>query len=701
MRPRPSDTPPDYTGPVPRRNPLILAAFAATTLLSTWLALGPASPDFGGLEAKAARFAAVLLILLESLPVLACVWLGAAGLGWPLQRVLKPTGPAAWVLQIALGLGTLLLAWWLLAWVGFLSPVTAWGVPAVGILFLLAQAFSDRFADPAPSSALPLQLPPALLLAAPALGLLLAAAAAPPGTLWRVEALAYDVTSYHLQIPREWLAAGGMIPLRHNVYSFLPGLIESAYASLGAMRGGTIHAVYASQLFHASLAVFAAVTIGAAVLQLTSTRAAIAAAAAFLSIPWVLVTGSLAYNEMATLAFAAAALALVLDPRGVTPRTAAAVGFLLGTAALAKPTAGPMLAVPLGLVLLIRLLPDYRRALAAAGVAAAAGLLTLTPYFARNYAWTGNPVFPFATATLGTGHWDDELADRWDRGHGLSWSGEPRLEALDRQFLRNAGYGALGGHATPRETRNVARFTREGGVPVFWLAVALAAALTLRSPPLRREAGTMLVVVLLQLTFWLLATHLQSRFLVATLLPACVILGLGVHAVPIARAAHVAATIVVLLLYLGSQLVLVTQTRPFPTERGAVAAPLYAWIDTLDTVARHPLDDLPAGPRGAHAYLVADTMGLLYIDTPFTYHTAFDESLLGDILRETGGDPARVTASFRSRGITHVWTHWSELARLHATYGFDDAVTETTLRAIAADWRIVEDHPGVTLYALP
>jgi hypothetical protein len=40
-------------------------------------------------------------------------------------------------------------------------------------------------------------------------------------------------------------------------------------------------------------------------------------------------------------------------------------------------------------------------------------------------------------------------------------------------------------------------------------------------------------------------------------------------------------------------------------------------------------------------------------------------------------------------GVTHVWVHWSELRRLHATYGFDADVTEATLSAMIRDgkWR--------------
>lgn len=75
------------------------------------------------------------------------------------------------------------------------------------------------------------------MVGVPGAAMLVVAAACPPGTLWRVEALGYDTLSYHLQIPREWVTAGGMVELEHNVYSYLPGLMESAFAGLMVMRG--------------------------------------------------------------------------------------------------------------------------------------------------------------------------------------------------------------------------------------------------------------------------------------------------------------------------------------------------------------------------------------------------------------------------------------------------------------------------------
>ena len=44
-----------------------------------------------------------------------------------------------------------------------------------------------------------------------------------PGALWKpLDPHPYDVTSYHLQVPREWYELGRIEPLRHNMFSYFP-----------------------------------------------------------------------------------------------------------------------------------------------------------------------------------------------------------------------------------------------------------------------------------------------------------------------------------------------------------------------------------------------------------------------------------------------------------------------------------------------
>lgn len=703
----------------------------------------------------AVKFAASLYLIFEASPVLAAMWLGAAGWGYPLRR-LVPMGAGGATVQLALGMAVMLLLNWLLAWAGWLHGWSAWGLCTVGAVGLAAQAVVNRHRLGAGAWWGDSGLPWPLVLAALPVGVMLVAATCPPGTLWRVEAYGYDVLSYHLQLPRQWLELGAMQGLHHNVYSYLPSLVEAAYMQIGAMRGSIHQTVYTCQLFHASLGVLAAAAVGEAVAARANRTAGAIAGAAMLAVPWMLITGSLAYNEMAMLAMGGGAIRVALDPAaGRSWRGAAAAGLLLGAATLAKLTAGLLLAIPVGVLLATGLnqvdadqpRPPWRSSVGLAAIAALAGLLTLTPYFIRNAVWTGNPVFPFATSLLGYGHWDEQLAQRWDRGHGLTvdetggnssgnsgvggdsashsgggattsgGGGDSAMVALARQWLFNTGYGAVGGHATPVESRNIARFDTEGGVPVWGLAVGASFVFLLCLPGWRRVALAMGMLLALQVIIWMALTHLQSRFLMPTLLPGAILIGLGSAQLDQRTRREqrwmtpllVSGMILVLTALSFSQLM--SQTIPLTLEDGRrVRASPGLLIDSLGDPTRgrpglaggHPINQLPAS---SCTLLVADNARLFYIRRPFVYHSAFDASPLGRMIRQAQGDPEAVNLLLKQEGITHVWVHWGELDRLHATYGYDPDVTRETLsRLIASGWRQVPlsvDTRTASLYALP
>ena len=694
----------------------VLAAAAALSGATLWLATqGGVTPQ------QPAAIAAVLYLVIDAAPLVMGFWLAAAGLGFPLRLWLLRGAARPWPAQLALGAAMLLQLSWAMAWAGLLTRTGALALLGVGTAGAVAQAVEFQVRSRG-KLALPDRVPWSLMLWAAPATLMVVAACCPPGTLWRVEALGYDVLSYHLQLPREWLAAGGLSGLHHNVYSYLPNLVESGYLLLGAARGGVLEAVYACQLLHVSFALLAAWSLAAIASRYGEADdgavGGATAGAALLATPWVLITATLAYNEMVVLALGGVALLVALDQPAERWRGAAAVGALAGAATLAKLPAGPMVALPLGVILLLRLNhtqrwrqpPSWGAAWRLAAIAAAAGLLMLSPYLARNAVWTGNPLFPFTTHTLGLGHWDGTLAQRWEQAHGLTPTtgvGE-RAAALIERWLFSSGYGGIAGAAQEREARNVAQFDTGDGFPLLWCAVAVGAVLAWLQRPTRRLAVGMLLMLVMQLTFWLTATHLQSRFLVPTLLPGGVLLGVGSAAlrgrVRPRRWWAFPSLAVFLVSSLGAWSFVQFASEPLP-----------AWvaIDSLGDgrpmpdgrrrgfVGWHQLNDLPDGSK---ALIVADNSRLLYIRIPIIYNSAFDANPLGEIVRRQDRDPAAVTRELRGDGVTHVWVDWSELRRLHNTYGFDADVTEAWLRdaAKAAGWSLVfGDGQAVSLFELP
>ncbi len=659
----------------------------------------------------------VFKVIAGALPVLAALWIGAAGYGYALRRLCIHKPGRYFIEELAIGMVCLLLVNWIVAWGGWLSQTGAIAVFGAGALLNLLKFLPSKTGKSVERQTF--TIPWSVVLLMPGLAMLLVAACCPPGTLWRVEAFGYDVTSYHLQLPREWLASSKMLGLEHNVYSFLPSLIEGGYLLIGVLSGSVVSAVYTCQLFHVSLGLLAAATIGKTVANRSNTTAGVGAAAMFLAVPWILITASMAYNEMGVLAFAAAAMLILFSNHGNTRSGAVLIGLLVGAATLCKLTAGAMFAIPIGLILLFNLnrsqsttaeQQDAKRihAVQLALIAAIVGSLTLSPYFIRNYSQTGNPIFPFAAETLGAGHWDEQLVQRWDTAHGLSPKHEGKPTALTRQWLLNTGYGAVGGRITPRETQNIARFDREGGVPILWIVVAVAAILCFINKSTRRLAAALLFMLTIQVGFWLFATHMQSRFLIPTLLPACLLAGLGYDRLTTltkAKAPTIAPVIgsaVLIALIAVSYTTFASQTRtiPDPATGEPLQTPIWMAVDAPLDSADHPINRLPENSK---VLLVADNSGLLYLKPTIVYASAFDEAPLGKFIREADGDPQVVNKLLRGQGITHIWVHWAELDRLHNTYGHDPDVTHATLnQLIATGWQPVDTvGQTATLYVLP
>jgi hypothetical protein len=143
-----------------------------------------------------------------------------------------------------------------------------------------------------------------------------------------------------------------------------------------------------------------------------------------------------------------------------------------------------------------------------------------------------------------------------------------------------------------------------------------------------------------------------------------------------------------------------TRTITDPVTGEPLQSPLWLAIDAPVQNADYPINRLPADSK---TLMVADNSGLLYLQRPIVYASAFDEAPLGKVIRAAGGDPDAVNVALLAEGVTHVWVHWAELHRLHSTYGHDPDVTVQKLETlIATGWLPVETvGRSATLFVLP
>ncbi len=529
--------------------------------------------------------------------------------------------------------------------------------PVVAILLLagVVAALAGRDLKALLSRGRDLLAHPAVAIVAPLAAVLLVAASFPPGLLWPSEAKGYDALEYHLQVPREWLDAGAIRALPHNLYSYLPLNFEMLTLGVFTLRGGPFEGMLGAQWLHASFAIGTALLLSLWTGARTGSPAAGAAAAcAYLAVPWNLVTASLAYNEQAAAFLGLSALVLLWEGP-MTHRVMAAAGLCAGAAVGTKLTAAGFLFLPaLAAAAAFRdreegaaRTPAKRLALAAL-VFCAAGLLVHVPYLARNAAWTKNPVFPFATRVLGRAHWGETEEWRFINGHFPRASAGERVAAVWTRGLGDSGYG------------------------LAWLAaVAAGLGLALSKRPTRALAGGAAVFAGMQILFWLSATHLQPRFLQPLTIPLSLCAGLGAAALPGRFAWPAAAALGVgHALWHGALLNRGSENASPPSAAEALADPRF-------------LADRFEGLRDRKPLLIGEARAF-YLPTACIYADPFETSPFAREWRRAKGDPAAVLDALRQSGVTLVIANWDEAERLRKTYGLDPEVTRENLRKLVA-----------------
>ncbi len=677
----------------------------------------------GSIDPIGAITVAVLATIQSGLPAALYV-LGAWGLGG-IARAGFSRSPEASAIQLGVGLGLMLSISHGLGVLGVLNPATAIGTVGIGLVLGLVQVLRSEALRSGQARA-PMtwsSVGPAMSWL-PAMSLLLVASASPPGWLWASEFGGYDALSYHLQLPQEWIAAGQIKPVSHNVYSYLPSYVESAYVHLahltlapsdigsdemqGGLLGGTGWRALIPHYLHAMLAIASAwlvrrLTICLLVERCESDEArnrldtlAWFAGALVLSTPWVIVVGSLAYNEMAVVALATAAIIVAISP-GLHPLARGVlIGWIVGVACGAKPTALFLVGGPVGVVLVgswflgrwsqgrgsgVEGREGESRSVGMLGVVmcvgCVAGLVALSPWLIRNAMSGGNPVFPHLTGVFGEAHWSSEQVARYAGAHRFDGSILDRLAlaALPEQ-------GSYRGMSHPQ-------WLAFWGVALFGIVVAM----------LRREtrrAGVLVAVALVGgLASWLAFTHIQSRFLLPLIPPAMLAVVLGAWSLHADR--RIGARVLlgaVVLQAMASGFIFFTQRDGAPNLLTSVGPGYFSGDHARLLLGETPqreradrlrgLEELGQVPPSAWmnlmlepgevVYMIGDATPF-YIRPPVLYHTTWDTSPLGTLIRESPDDPDAWTRGLRRSGVRYVDISFGELDRLSRDGWYDPIVT--------------------------
>jgi 4-amino-4-deoxy-L-arabinose transferase-like glycosyltransferase len=204
-----------------------------------------------------------------------------------------------------------------------------------------------------------------------------------------------DATAYHLTAPRDWLATGHMFPVWWDLGPFQPFSVEMHYALAFVIGGGG-----GAVLVGALIAGYSAMCIYGLTRDLYGSTAAAWAALLWVAQGMFLWEATGGFVELALSAFVAlAAMHLVAFAGSRRMSDAAWAGLAAGLGMGTK--FHGLLFVPVFAVVAAVVTggPSVRRAVAlgTVGVVALVGI----PWYIHDWTTTGNPVYPFYSATLG------------------------------------------------------------------------------------------------------------------------------------------------------------------------------------------------------------------------------------------------------------------------------------------------------------
>lgn len=339
-------------------------------------------------------------------------WLGVAA--WLGNRLLRRWFPEAArdggeeaILSAGIGLGALALAATALAAAGLLRPV-AIGLAGLGALVALALTGSAADVSGRATGAAAacrdtvtgrlrtalrgdeVFFVPALALCVASLALHVPGILAPP--------IAFDEMSYQLALPRLYLANHGFVNTPFNHLSYLPQNVNMLFA-IGLATGGLV----AAKLFSLTLGVLAACAVFVFGRRWVGGKAALAAAAFFALTPVVGNQFRLAITDLGAGFYEFTGLLLLvrwLQEPGRS-RTLLLSSVFWGLALGTKYTAIPGYAIALSLIVGAHLSRrEWSRVPGSVGRFALPALLLWSPWLAKDWWYTGNPVAPLLSTVV-------------------------------------------------------------------------------------------------------------------------------------------------------------------------------------------------------------------------------------------------------------------------------------------------------------
>jgi len=489
-------------------------------------------------------------------------------------------------------------------------------------------------------------------------------------------ATSVDELTYHLEVPRQMLAAGGQVLFRDNIYAYYPQFGEMFFLFALPISGK-----HGANLFHTIFAFLCGLAIYGLLRPHVSRPHAILGVTIFCSVPTAMVVGSWAYVDLTFTFYVLLALAALIQYTETRDRPWLILTTLFAGACLSVKYTGLQTALLLSLLVLIEHLFRKRKSVPlAAGLIVAGTLLVGSPYLVRNWYLTGWPMFPFQTGPF-------QLAP------DVNWDGE-RAQLLYSFFTSfgTAQEGIWGLLQAPVRVFVSARFydlrLYEGiAGPVFLLTPFLV--WRIRKEP---SVALLSLFALLFIGYWTVTTQ-QVRFLLPVLAPLSVILAIGVDRWRHPLLQKLAWVLVIFNLVLGVNQML--KVEPFGLLTGEEPLEQYR-TRLMPLYPVYQSTNQHLGDQDLVAMLGSSNVGYL-MHRPWRGDFLFELFRIQKLL-EAGGGPEEIRAFLKSLDATHILLN--EYLVAHPVAGLTASERQRLGDFLSRETRLIDRKGNYALYKL-
>jgi len=534
-----------------------------------------------------------------------------------------------------------------------------------------------------------------------------------------VPPLDYDALEYHLGLPAQFYRSGGIHPVPSNVFSSFPQNVEMLYllGMILARDVGTGACI--AKLFNVAFAGLAA--LGAYDISLRcskSRRAGFAAGSVVFLLPATAVYSAInVYVEAPLLFYTVMTIEAFLlhilhrQETGISPvRLLILCGVFSGLALGCKYTSALFLIPPVVLGIILNRIfgqPSAKRAVIDPIVFVLCSLAVFSPWLARNWYSTGNPVFPFLYDTLGGEPWSSLQAHRFEAAHAVSnasfadlgprlWGalladrGSSILLIVFLPFFPLAQRRHLSatlmtcfllvfllatfistGHQ--EDTQVVAPFAATAAKYLLpWLAIGfLLSPLGVLPKNGGRTSASLWGLFVIWVFLWFALTHQAARFLYPVFFVLALLSATGFAALLGTRLKKLAQAVWFAGLALCCGMTFLTGIDGFPAAIGIETQEEY--LKTRTTGSEFCYDAMQyintTLMMSAHEkILFVGEAQTFYCKKPFSASTVFDVNLLKELDDRYTGQPHSIANALQADQINYLYINWLQIRRQQETY---------------------------------